>query len=114
LIRGDESVEVYAPMDGEVVAVNQSIADSPAVVPSRPYGDGWLLAMRPSVSESGLSGLMFGHNALEWLREEAQRLTSMFRGRVATAADGAALAHDALAGIPGVSWSKVLRKFLKV
>jgi hypothetical protein len=37
----------------------------------------------------------------------------MFQGGMATAADGAKLARDALAGIPGVRWSKVLRKFLK-
>ncbi len=113
LIRNGESVEVYSPMNGEVVVVNQSVVDSPDVLPARPYGDGWLLAMRPSTAEDNLSGLMFGQNALEWQRREARRLGDMFRGEIATAADGATLARDALAGVPGVRWSKVLRKFLK-
>jgi len=113
LIRGGESVDVCSPMNGEVVVVNQSIVDSPGILPSRPYGDGWLFAMRPMVSEDNLSGLMFGRIARSWQRSEAQRLGEMFQGSVATAADGATLAHDALAGIPGVRWSKVLHKFLK-
>ncbi|MCK4355620.1 hypothetical protein KAW44_00900, partial [Candidatus Bipolaricaulota bacterium] len=60
-----------------------------------------------------LSGLMFGQNAHDWQRSEVVRLGRMFQDRIATAADGATLAHDALAGIPGVRWSKVLRKFLR-
>jgi glycine cleavage system H protein len=113
LVRNGESVEVYSPMNGEVVVVNQSVVDSPDVLPARPYGDGWLLAMRPSTAEDNLSGLMFGQNAREWQRREARRLGDMFRGKIATAADGATLARDALAGVPGVRWSKTLRKFLK-
>jgi glycine cleavage system H protein len=114
LIRNGESVEVCSPMNGEVMVVNQSVVDSPEVLPDRPYGDGWLLAMRPATAEEDLSGLMSGRTAREWQRGEARRLSDMFQGKVATAADGATLARDALNGIPGVRWSKVLRKFLKI
>jgi len=115
LIRGKESVEVLSPVDGEVVMVNQSVIDVPGVLSTQPYGEGWLMNIRPQVSEDNLSGLMFGRIAHKWERSEAARLADMFRGRMemATAADGATLAYDALAGIPGVSWSKALRKFLK-
>ena len=34
--------DVYAPVSGEVVAVNQAVADSPEVLNTDPYGDGWL------------------------------------------------------------------------
>lgn len=114
LIRGGESVDVCSPMNGEVVVTNQAIVDSPDILPARPYGEGWLLAMRPAMSGDNLSGLMFGQVAHEWQRREARRLGDMFRGKIATAADGATLASDALAGVPGVRWSKVLRKFLKI
>ena len=113
LIRGGESVDVCSPLDGEVVVFNQSVVDSPEVLPDRPYSDGWLLAMRPATAEADLSGLMYGRTAHEWQRRETRRLSEMFQGKIATAADGATLARDALAGVPGVRWSKVLRKFLK-
>jgi glycine cleavage system H lipoate-binding protein len=113
LIREGEYVDVCSPMNGKVVVVNQSIFDSPDILPDRPYSDGWLLAIRPTISEENLSGLMFGRKARDWQKKEVQRLGDMFRGKMATAADGATFAHDALAGIPGIRWSKVLRKFLK-
>jgi glycine cleavage system H protein len=39
--------DVYAPVGGEVVAVNESVANSPEVVNRDPYGDGWLFRLRP-------------------------------------------------------------------
>jgi glycine cleavage system H protein len=51
--------EVYAPVDGEVVAVNEALADHPELVNSDPYGDGWMIEIRldTSVGDS-LAGLL--------------------------------------------------------
>jgi glycine cleavage system H protein len=38
--------EVYAPLSGEVVAVNGAIADDPAKVNADPMGDGWFLSVK--------------------------------------------------------------------
>ncbi len=38
--------ELYAPVTGEVVAVNEDIRDTPELVNSDPYGDGWLFRVR--------------------------------------------------------------------
>jgi len=114
LIRGGESVDVFSPMNGEVESINRSIVDSPDILPSQPYEDGWLLTMRPEVSEDNVSGLMSGQNAIDWQREEARKLGEMFQGKMATAADGATLANDALADIAGVRWSRVLRRFFRI
>jgi glycine cleavage system H protein len=38
--------EVYAPVGGEVVAVNQAIAEEPAKVNADPAGDGWFLKLK--------------------------------------------------------------------
>ena len=38
--------EVYAPVSGEVVAVNAGIADDPAKVNADPMGEGWFLSLR--------------------------------------------------------------------
>ena len=38
--------EVYAPVSGEVVAVNGQIADDPAKVNADPMGDGWFLTIK--------------------------------------------------------------------
>jgi glycine cleavage system H protein len=40
--------DVYAPLSGEVIAVNQAIADNPETINDDPYGDGWLVKVRLS------------------------------------------------------------------
>ncbi|GAA2028368.1 glycine cleavage system protein GcvH [Agromyces tropicus] len=43
-IESTKSVgELFAPVDGEVVESNQAVVDSPELVNSDPFGDGWLL-----------------------------------------------------------------------
>lgn len=39
--------ELYAPLAGRVVAVNGLLAETPAVLNSDPYGDGWLCLLVP-------------------------------------------------------------------
>jgi glycine cleavage system H protein len=40
--------DVYAPLSGEVLAVNEAVADSPEVLNEDPYGDGWLVRVKLS------------------------------------------------------------------
>jgi glycine cleavage system H protein len=38
--------EVIAPLSGEIVAVNDTLASSPQTINEDPYGDGWLVKIR--------------------------------------------------------------------
>lgn len=49
--------EVFCAMDGEVVEVNEALADNPGLVNSESYGAGWMLKIRPS-DLTGLDELM--------------------------------------------------------
>ena len=40
--------DLYAPLSGEVTAVNEALFDRPELVNEDPYGDGWLLELEPS------------------------------------------------------------------
>jgi glycine cleavage system H protein len=39
--------DIYAPISGEVVAINEQLTDSPETVNSEPYG-GWFFRLQPS------------------------------------------------------------------
>ena len=41
-------LEVPAPFDGEIVAANDALQDSPELINHDPYGRGWLLEVRPA------------------------------------------------------------------
>ena len=40
--------ELYCPLSGEVVAVNESLDEDPAAVNTDPYGEGWMIQIRLS------------------------------------------------------------------
>lgn len=74
LSKGDPAVvvesvkaasDVYAPVDGEITAVNDTLSSEPALVNSSPTGEGWLWKMRLA-DESQLEGLLdeAGYQAL--------------------------------------------------
>ena len=40
--------DVFAPLSGEILEVNELLADSPEKINEDPYGDGWLVKVRLS------------------------------------------------------------------
>lgn len=49
--------DVYAPIAGEVIEVNQALTETPETLNSDPYGDGWLFKVRP-LNKDVLKGLL--------------------------------------------------------
>lgn len=49
--------DLFAPIGGDVVAVNEELMDRPELVNEDPYGDGWLLKVNPE-DKSEMDGLM--------------------------------------------------------
>lgn len=49
--------DIYAPLTGEVIEANSALEDSPELVNSDPYGDGWLFRMQLA-NASELDGLL--------------------------------------------------------
>jgi glycine cleavage system H protein len=46
--------EIFAPVTGKVVAVNDSLSQAPETVNSEPYGSGWLADIEVAAPPSGL------------------------------------------------------------
>ena len=48
--------DVYAPISGNVLAVNEELADDPEKINTDPYGDGWIVRLKPAgdIDESTL------------------------------------------------------------
>lgn len=49
--------DVYAPVDGTVVAVNSALADGPDAINKAPHTDGWMIALKPA-DPAQLNGMM--------------------------------------------------------
>ncbi len=61
-VSGDEAAvvesvkaasEVYTPLSGEVIEVNEALEESPELVNTSPYGDGWFFKLKVSDENLG-------------------------------------------------------------
>jgi glycine cleavage system H protein len=49
--------DVYAPIAGKVVAVNETLADAPQTVNEKPFDEGWLFRLEPA-NAADIDGLL--------------------------------------------------------
>lgn len=43
--------DIYSPISGEILEVNEALVDAPETINSDPYGDGWMYRIQPSNEE---------------------------------------------------------------
>ena len=56
-IESTKSVgELYAPLTGEVIEINDAVVDDPSIVNASAFGEGWLIKVR--VDAADIDGLM--------------------------------------------------------
>lgn len=53
------AADVYAPLAGTVLAVNDALAGAPEQVNAQPYGDGWLVRLQPAGPASLLTAAQY-------------------------------------------------------
>lgn len=61
--------DIYAPMSGEIIAVNTDLSDSPELVNEQPYQEGWIFRIRMS-DEADLDDLIDADTYLALITEE--------------------------------------------
>ena len=62
------AADVYAPVSGEVVEVNERLYDEPELLNRDPYGEGWMFKIKPSNPEE-LRSLLSPEQYAEKIRE---------------------------------------------
>lgn len=71
-IESTKSVsDVFAPVTGEVIEVNEVLEDRPELINEDPYGDGWICAIQLS-AEGELDGLMDAEGYKSFIVEEGE------------------------------------------
>lgn len=61
--------DIYSPIAGEVIAVNELVVDDPEKINQDPYGDGWLFHIRPDDRDDD-SELLGPEEYLEFIQEQ--------------------------------------------
>ena len=65
--------DVYSPISGVVVAVNENLTDNPGLVNGDPYSDGWIMRVKIA-DESELEELLDAESYAEVAEEDAIQL----------------------------------------
>lgn len=60
--------DIYAPVSGEVVEINEALLDSPELVNSDPYGEGWMIVVELE-DEAQLESLLSASEYEAFLKE---------------------------------------------
>ena len=99
--RGDREIPMLAPIDGEVVELNEHPAGEPEGVATSTYGDGWLMRVRPSNYGADSRNLLAGPVVKRWLDDAYEQLSGYFTPELgAVLADGGELVQGVLDAIP--------------
>ena len=65
--------KVFAPVNGELVAVNEDLETKPELINEDCYGKGWMFKIKPE-DRGELDTLIYGHEAVKkWLLEDIER-----------------------------------------
>ena len=61
--------DIYSPITGEIVEVNEALAENPELINTDPYGDGWLFRIQPA-DEHELAELLDADSYVEHVASE--------------------------------------------
>jgi glycine cleavage system H protein len=64
--------ELFAPISGEVVEINETLADKPELVNTDPYGDGWMIKVKLTAPEE-LEELMNAEDYEDYVQAESAK-----------------------------------------
>ncbi|HLE25701.1 MAG TPA: glycine cleavage system protein GcvH [Thermodesulfobacteriota bacterium] len=64
--------DLFAPISGEVVEVNEALLDSPEAINEDPYGEGWMVKVKP-YDPSELDDLMDSDEYTEFIEMQSEK-----------------------------------------
>lgn len=101
-----------APVEGEIVAVNDRLTEDPSLAARDPYGAGWLLEVFSPDAEVSLRNLLSGSLARRWMELAVAELRrALSPSAMVTALDGGRLRVELGADLPPEKWRELTRRF---
>ena len=121
LLKEDgRELTIHAPVDGEILAINEELPSKPELMKNLLFTDGWAYSIKPK-RPSELKEMIFGEETAMWIAEEFRRLRDVFAGMSqhgelvpALLQDGGPPIAGAMKQMPVSVWNRFEREFLVV
>jgi glycine cleavage system H protein len=65
--------DVYSPISGTVLEVNNALSDAPELVNKSPYGEGWITIIQPDDLKRELQGLMNAQSYRDFVKKITEK-----------------------------------------
>lgn len=113
--HGTRVVPIVSPVSGRVIEKNEMVLTDPSLVNSSPYGDGWLLRVRPARLPAQLHNLLTGKPAQQWLDAVRAQLGRFFSGTPALMyQDGGVMVKNLADRCSDDEWNRLVKEFFLV
>jgi len=112
LSRGSKRAKARSPISGVVTAVNSKVRRVGSLANHDPYTEGWVLRAHSKNLRNDLQNLMIGHEAIDFFKEEIDRLYRAIEDVTLLAADGGHLGFDVYGNMTQVGWGRLVKLFL--
>jgi len=65
--------KLVSPISGEILKINENLEDDTSLINKDPYGEGWVLVVKPSKLEDELKNLIHGPAVVAFIESEIKR-----------------------------------------
>lgn len=62
--------DIYCPVSGEIIEVNTNLEDTPEKINEDPFGEGWMVKIKPNNLETELKTMMNAQEYAEFIKSE--------------------------------------------
>ncbi|HEY3491031.1 MAG TPA: hypothetical protein VGK27_13055 [Candidatus Deferrimicrobiaceae bacterium] len=109
-----KTIPMLSPVGGRVIAVNAAVLSDPKLLSGDPFGEGWLLKVKPSKLSTDLKNLLSGDLARRWIEGAVESLRIESGATVgATIQDGGIPVDGIARALYGEEWiERVKEQFL--
>jgi glycine cleavage system H lipoate-binding protein len=112
LIKQGQKASCLAPVDGAIAAVNPKVREKPSLIHDDPYGEGWMLKIKPTNLQRNLADLSYGELNADWIYQESHRLINLMETEVGvTVPDGGTFIDDIYRNYPQLGWRRLMQEF---
>ena len=78
VVKDNCALSILAPLNGVILSVNSRVSEQPDLLYQDPYGEGWLITIKPDALQDDLKNLMFGETVFWWYQQDMAKLRHYF------------------------------------
>lgn len=115
LSHGKRSVPFVSPLSGRVIEKNEMVLNNPSLINSAPYGDGWLVRIRPGRFAIESHNLFTGKTAQQFTEQAKEHLVRLFsRTPALMYQDGGVIIKDLSDRLSDDEWNLMVQEMFLV